>query len=49
MIRTSTRGGSLSESISDINLSGDYFVQVYQYSGDTSYTLNLDYFTTSDL
>ena len=46
VIGTSTRGGSLSESISDIDLSGDYFVQVYQFSGDTSYTLNLDYFTT---
>ncbi|NEQ81849.1 MAG: peptidase [Moorea sp. SIO2I5] len=46
VIGTSIRGGSLSESISDINLSGDYFVQVYQFSGNTSYTLNLDHFTT---
>ncbi|NEO01783.1 MAG: peptidase [Moorea sp. SIO3I7] len=46
VIRTSTRGGSLSESISDINLSGDYFVQVYQFSGNTNYTLTLDHFTT---
>ena len=46
VIGTSTSGGSLSELISDIDLSGDYFVQVYQFSGDTNYTLNLDYFTT---
>ena len=49
VIRTSTSGGSLSESISDINLSGDYFVQVYQFSGDTSYTLTLDHFSTPDM
>ncbi|OLT69507.1 hypothetical protein BI334_27380 [Moorena producens 3L] len=41
VIDTSTRGGSLSESI-NINSPGDYFVQVYQFSGDTSYTLTLD-------
>ncbi|NEO61293.1 MAG: hypothetical protein F6J98_12955 [Moorea sp. SIO4G2] len=41
VIDTSTSSGSLSESI-NINSAGDYFVQVYQFSGNTSYTLNLD-------
>ncbi|NEO43588.1 MAG: peptidase [Moorea sp. SIO4A3] len=49
VIRTSNGFGIGSEEILDINLSGDYFVQVYQFSGDTNYTLNLDYFTTPDL
>ncbi len=47
IIATSTNGGSLSESISGIDLSGDYFVQVYQHSGSSSYQLNFDYYTTT--
>ncbi len=36
---SSTNDGSLSESIDMLLEGGDYFVQVYQYSGDTSYQL----------
>ncbi|NEO95369.1 MAG: peptidase, partial [Moorea sp. SIO3G5] len=41
VIGTSTRSGIGDESI-NINSAGDYFVQVYQFSGDTNYTLNLE-------
>ncbi|MEW6498267.1 MAG: PPC domain-containing protein, partial [Cyanobacteriota bacterium] len=37
----STWGGSNDESINHSLTTGTYFAQVYQYSGDTSYTLNL--------
>ncbi|MBD2773149.1 PPC domain-containing protein [Iningainema tapete] len=48
VIRTSTNGGSLSESISGFDLSGDYYLQVYQYgNSSTNYTLNFDYFPTT--
>jgi uncharacterized protein (DUF2141 family) len=41
-IGSSENGGSASETININNLSaGNYFVQVYRYSGDTSYKLNL--------
>ena len=36
---SSTNSGSLSESIDILLEGGDYFVQVYQYDGDTSYQL----------
>lgn len=38
---TSTNLGSSSEHIS-LDQQGEYFVEVYQYSGDTSYTLQFD-------
>lgn len=47
VIGSSISLGNASESITDINQSGDYFVQVYQYSGSTSYNLTMDHFTTS--
>ncbi|MGB7443551.1 MAG: pre-peptidase C-terminal domain-containing protein [Coleofasciculaceae cyanobacterium] len=47
VVGTSTRGGSASELISGIDLSGDYFVQVYSYSGNTNYTLTLDHYNTN--
>ena len=47
VIRTSTRGGSSSEFMSGIDSSGTYQLQVYQYSGDTSYQLNFDHYNTS--
>ncbi|HEY9796123.1 MAG TPA: S8 family serine peptidase [Leptolyngbyaceae cyanobacterium] len=37
----SARGGSNDESINHSLAAGTYFAQVYQYSGDTSYTLSL--------
>ena len=46
VITSSTGAGSSNEQINNINLSGDYFVQVYQYSGSTNYTLDFDHFTT---
>jgi hypothetical protein len=40
-ITYSNRFGSADESINRSLAPGNYFVQVYQYSGDTNYTLNL--------
>ncbi|MFB2898380.1 PPC domain-containing protein [Aerosakkonemataceae cyanobacterium BLCC-F50] len=37
----SQQGGTSPESISQKLLQGDYFVQVYQYNGDTSYQLDM--------
>ena len=47
IIDTSTLGSSSNELISGITDSGTYQLQVYQYSGDTSYQLNFDHYTTS--
>lgn len=44
--QSSTFGSTTSEFMST-DLSGNYFVQVYQYSGDTNYTLGFDHFTTT--
>lgn len=42
VIGTSSSGGSSNDSLSaSLNVGADYFVQVYQYSGDTDYTLSL--------
>jgi hypothetical protein len=46
VLQTSIRGGSLSEQISNIHQSGDYYLQVYQYSGNTNYNLTFDHYTT---
>ncbi len=49
-ITRSSRGGSLDESINFSSLSaGSYFAQVYQFSGDTNYTLRLSTQNPSDL
>ncbi|MBX2862287.1 MAG: pre-peptidase C-terminal domain-containing protein [Leptolyngbyaceae cyanobacterium MAG.088] len=39
-------GGSSSENI-NVELSGDYLLQVYQYSGNTSYTLEFNHYETT--
>lgn len=44
--QSSTYGGSSSEYIST-DLSGNYFLQVYQYYGDTNYTLTFDQYSTT--
>jgi len=41
IVGTSTRGGSASESIT-VKGSGNYLAEVYQYRGDTSYTLGMN-------
>lgn len=41
VIASSTFGGTTSDEISALLNPGNYFVQVYQYSGDTNYTLSL--------
>lgn len=41
----SNAGGTTSEYINQ-EASGNYFLQVYQYSGDTSYTLTFDQYAT---
>ncbi|MBD2677382.1 MULTISPECIES: PPC domain-containing protein [Nostoc] len=46
-IARSTNGGTAADLISNINLSGDYFLQVQQFSGNTGYSLNFDHFTTT--
>lgn len=40
-ISSSTRGSNLSEDISRSLEAGTYFVRVYQYAGDTNYTLTI--------
>lgn len=43
----SARGGTNSDVLLDINLSGNYFVQVYQFgNASTNYSLTFDHFTT---
>ena len=46
VLRSSTLGGTSSESINNIEESGNYFLQVYQYSGDTSYAVTFDQYAT---
>ena len=43
IIDSSINGGSESELISGIEGPGDYFLQVYQHSGNTDYQLTFDY------
>ncbi|MTJ18678.1 PPC domain-containing protein, partial [Dolichospermum sp. UHCC 0299] len=40
-ISSSENGGATSESITSQLSAGTYYVQVYQYSGDTNYSLSL--------
>lgn len=46
-VARSTRGGTTSDVISNITASGDYFLQVNQFSGQTGYTLTFDHFPTT--
>lgn len=41
VIASSTFGSNLSESINTSLAAGNYYIQVYQFSGDTNYTLQL--------
>ncbi|MDF5709637.1 MAG: PPC domain-containing protein [Nostoc sp. S4] len=47
-IASSTKGGISSELISNINKSGDYFLQVTEFSGATNYKVTFDHFPTPD-
>lgn len=47
-IARSTRGGTTSDVISNIRESGEYFLQVNQFSGQTSYQVAFDHFTTPE-
>jgi hypothetical protein len=42
-ISRSEASGTVNDVIQNINQGGSYFLQVYQYSGNTNYTLNFDY------
>lgn len=44
-IVSSTRGGTLPDSVR-VDDAGSYFAQVYQFSGNTNYTLTFDHFNT---
>ncbi|MFN6528486.1 PPC domain-containing protein [Nostoc sp. ChiSLP03a] len=45
-IARSTKGGTTSELIPNINQSGDYFLQVTEFTGNTNYNVTFDHFTT---
>jgi hypothetical protein len=47
-VARSTRGGTTSDVISNIRQSGDYFLQVQQFTGNTGYDLTFDHFTTPE-
>ncbi|WP_445628301.1 PPC domain-containing protein [Nostoc sp. DSM 114167] len=47
VVASSTRGGTTSDVISNITSSGNYFLQVNQFSGNTSFNLTFDHFTTT--
>ncbi|MEH2352074.1 PPC domain-containing protein [Nostoc sp.] len=47
VVASSTRGGTASDVISNITSSGNYFLQVNQFSGNTSFNLTFDHFTTT--
>lgn len=46
VVGSSSRGGTLSDLISGTDLSGNYLLQVYQYSGNTNYQVTFDHYTT---
>ena len=46
-VARSVRGGTTSELISNIDQSGDYFLQVNQFSGSTPYTVTFEQFPTT--
>jgi hypothetical protein len=47
VVASSTRGGTTSDVISNITSSGNYFFQVNQFSGNTSFNLTFDHFITT--
>jgi len=47
IIGSSVNGGNLNELISGIDQSGTYQLQVYQFSGNTNYTVNFDHYSTT--
>ncbi|MDZ8089706.1 MAG: PPC domain-containing protein [Nostoc sp. DedQUE12b] len=47
VVASSTRGGTTSDVISNITSSGNYFLQVNQFIGNTSFNLTFDHFTTT--
>jgi hypothetical protein len=47
-VARSTSGGTTSDVISNIRQSGDYFLQVQQFNGNTGYDLTFDHFTTPE-
>jgi subtilisin family serine protease len=47
VIADSVQGGSLPETLTQVLSAGTYFVQVYQYSGETNYALSLSTTTIS--
>ncbi|MBE8970355.1 PPC domain-containing protein [Nostocales cyanobacterium LEGE 12452] len=47
VVASSTRGGTASDVISNITSSGNYFLQVNQFIGNTSFNLTFDHFTTT--
>ncbi|GFE70785.1 hypothetical protein [Chroococcus sp. FPU101] len=49
VLRSSTLGGTSSDSINSYDLSGNYFLQVYQYTGNTSYAVTFDHYATFDV
>ncbi|MBD2497911.1 PPC domain-containing protein [Nostoc sp. FACHB-280] len=48
IVASSTNGGNVSDVISNIRDSGNYFLQVNQFSGTTGYRLAFDHFTTPE-
>jgi hypothetical protein len=46
-IASSTKSGISSELISNINQSGNYFLQVTEFTGSTNYNLTFDHFNTT--
>lgn len=49
IIGSSNNGSNFNELISGIDQSGTYQLLVYQYSGNTNYTVNFDHYSTSFL
>ncbi|MEO1211492.1 MAG: pre-peptidase C-terminal domain-containing protein [Cyanobacteria bacterium J06638_20] len=46
VIGSSTRGGTAVDTINNLTRSGNYFLQVYQFSGNTGYRVTFDRFNT---
>jgi hypothetical protein len=46
VVGSSTRSGTAVDSINNITLSGNYFLQVYQFSSNTAYRVTFDRFNT---
>ena len=46
VVGSSTRGGTAVDTINNLNQSGNYILQVYQYSGNTGYRVTFDHYNT---